>query len=110
MYYSKLLFPLIFSGCFSLGSALSAPGGGGRCRCQPGEPCWPSLEEWQAFNTSIQGNLVEVQPIGSVCHEPTYDKASCERVSTLSSNSTWRASQPGEWHWEQFQSDDLGRS
>ncbi|PLN80797.1 FAD-binding domain-containing protein [Aspergillus taichungensis] len=101
MYYSRLLSALVFSCCYPLGSGLSARGG--QCRCHPGEPCWPSLDEWQAFNRSIQGNLVQVHPIGSVCHEPNYDKAACERVSTLSSNSTWRASQPGsqqDYAWE----------
>ena len=25
--------------------------------CEPGNPCWPSPEEWQEFNTTVQGHL-----------------------------------------------------
>lgn len=38
------------------------------CRCFPDDPCWPSLTEWVALNTSISGNLISTTPIGSVCH------------------------------------------
>ncbi|KAA8642713.1 FAD-dependent oxidoreductase [Aspergillus tanneri] len=38
------------------------------CRCFPDDPCWPTGDEWQTFNQSIAGNLIAVDPIGSVCH------------------------------------------
>nr|L7WR40.1 RecName: Full=FAD-linked oxidoreductase notD'; AltName: Full=Notoamide biosynthesis cluster protein D'; Flags: Precursor [Aspergillus versicolor]AGC83575.1 oxidoreductase [Aspergillus versicolor] len=97
------LLLVLFTSCLALGSVPSSFDGDRYCRCQPGEACWPSLADWQALNMSIQGTLVEVRPIGHVCHEPTYNKADCERVSKLSSNGTWRASQPGaqqEHAWE----------
>ncbi len=25
--------------------------------CQPGQPCWPSLSEWAAFNKTVSGRL-----------------------------------------------------
>ncbi|KAH8424838.1 FAD-binding oxidoreductase [Aspergillus melleus] len=38
------------------------------CRCFPDDPCWPLPDEWQAFNQSIAGSLIAINPIGSVCH------------------------------------------
>ncbi|KAI1391385.1 uncharacterized protein F4822DRAFT_184412 [Hypoxylon trugodes] len=29
-----------------------------RCRCIPGDPCWPSQTEWSQFNTSLGGKLI----------------------------------------------------
>lgn len=66
------------------------------CRCQPGELCWPSIEEWNVFNASIDGNLVEVRPLGYVCHDPTYDKDACDSVKSHANNATWRIEQPGK--------------
>jgi hypothetical protein len=58
------------------------------CRCRPTDSCWPNKEEWTALNNSIEGNLVYLRPVGSVCHEPTF----------LTHDSGWRASQPGSLH------------
>ncbi|KAJ5190949.1 FAD binding domain protein [Penicillium cinerascens] len=51
------------------------------CRCFPNEPCWPSLQQWSEFNTTLGGKLIGTVPIGSVCHTQggcaAYDAASC---------------------------------
>ncbi|TGO08749.1 hypothetical protein BTUL_0193g00010 [Botrytis tulipae] len=52
------------------------------CRCFPGDLCWPSVSEWAAFNTSVNGRLISTIPIGSVCHEffrnqSTYNVSKC---------------------------------
>jgi len=47
------------------------------CRCLPGDDCWPSTSSWDALNTTVGGKLVATVPIGSVCHDPTYDEAAC---------------------------------
>ncbi|KAJ5630610.1 FAD binding domain protein [Penicillium longicatenatum] len=49
------------------------------CRCYPGEPCWPSAGEWEALNVSISGNLLPIDPIGSVCHidSASYNSEQC---------------------------------
>ncbi|ROT43747.1 FAD binding domain-containing protein [Sodiomyces alkalinus F11] len=46
----------------------------------PGEPCWPSEHAWQHFNATVHGGLVATEPIGSPCHDPTYDAAACEAL------------------------------
>ena len=48
------------------------------CRCFPGEKCWPNPEDWQSFNATINGRLVDTVPIGSVCHGSTFNPALCE--------------------------------
>ena len=47
------------------------------CRCMPGDTCWPTTEDWTAFNSSLSGKLVATVPIGSPCHDPTYVEAEC---------------------------------
>ena len=47
------------------------------CKCMPGDACWPSIEDWNALNSSIGGKLVATVPIGSPCHDPTYVEAEC---------------------------------
>ena len=66
-----------------------------QCRCRPHEPCWPSEQQWQTLNSSIDGNLEAIRPIASVCHEPTFDDDACQEVTAMAHNSTWRSSQPG---------------
>ncbi|KAI1801860.1 putative oxidoreductase [Daldinia bambusicola] len=73
------------------------------CRCRPGEPCWPSSEEWNQLNISIDGNLVRLRPVGHVCHYPNFDEAACSELLHLTRDSGWRASQPEtlqDWVWE----------
>ncbi|KAF2187938.1 FAD/FMN-containing dehydrogenase [Zopfia rhizophila CBS 207.26] len=48
------------------------------CRFLPGDSGWPSSEEWQQLNTSVDGRLIGTVPVGAVCHDPTYDGAACE--------------------------------
>ncbi|KAH8688636.1 oxidoreductase [Talaromyces proteolyticus] len=79
------------------------PFAGVHCRCRPIDPCWPFPEEWHALNSSVNGRLVSVRPIGYVCHEPAYDKAACEHVEAMSPSGEWRAAQPGalqDYGWE----------
>ncbi|KAK6087223.1 FAD binding domain-containing protein [Seiridium cupressi] len=47
------------------------------CYCLPQDACWPSIAESDALNTTVNGRLIATVPIGSVCHEPTYDEAAC---------------------------------
>ncbi|XP_044724134.1 FAD binding domain-containing protein [Hirsutella rhossiliensis] len=76
---------------------------GRRCRCRPQEPCWPSHHEWQALNSSIDGTLVSVRPAAYACHGPAFDAVACNASSALSSNSVWRASQPGAVQWTNWE-------
>ncbi|GAB1215628.1 hypothetical protein ATERTT37_004820 [Aspergillus terreus] len=73
------------------------------CRCRPHQRCWPSPQEWNALNRSIDGNLVPVRPVAAVCHPAEADSDACKIVTEQWTNSTWRASQPGAVQWENFE-------
>lgn len=66
--------------------------------CRPGQLCWPSTLEWNAFNATIGGKLIKVIPWGSPCFAsgPTgYDKAQCEAISAVYLDGVVRADQVG---------------
>ncbi|KAF3401999.1 putative FAD-linked oxidoreductase, partial [Penicillium rolfsii] len=50
----------------------------GKCRCMPGDSCWPSLNKWAQFNASVGGRLVSTQPLGQPCHDPFYTASECD--------------------------------
>ncbi|OJJ42640.1 hypothetical protein ASPZODRAFT_124969 [Penicilliopsis zonata CBS 506.65] len=47
------------------------------CKCFPGDDCWPSLSEWSALNTTVDGRLIATVPIGTPCHSPDYNATEC---------------------------------
>ncbi|KAK7432915.1 hypothetical protein QQZ08_000386 [Neonectria magnoliae] len=51
-----------------------------KCRCLPGDSCWPSWYSWARLNSTVGGRLVATEPIGSPCHDPTYDEAACKAL------------------------------
>lgn len=67
----------------------------GRCRCLPSDDCWPKSDEWQALNSTLEGDLVEVKPVEHVCHDPTFDEQACQAVMSINNDSLWRSEQPG---------------
>lgn len=48
------------------------------CKCFPGDACWPSDNQWKSLNTTVNGRLIKTVPLGSPCHDPTYDAAQCK--------------------------------
>jgi len=55
------------------------------CKVTPEDPGWPSLQEWDTFNTSLGGALLRPALPGGVCHpgQPNYDAALCPNITTL---------------------------
>ncbi|KAK7397791.1 hypothetical protein QQX98_012840 [Neonectria punicea] len=53
-----------------------------KCRCLPGDACWPSVAAWNELNSTVDGRLIATVPIGSPCHDPTYDAAACAELQT----------------------------
>ena len=65
-----------------------------KCKIFPGDPAWPSPEEWSQFNTSINGALLTPIPPGSVCYKssPSFDPIKCDFVlNNASSTNFWFA-------------------
>ncbi|KAK3943338.1 Berberine/berberine-like protein [Diplogelasinospora grovesii] len=93
-----VLASLLFSISFALvASAATDPG----YNCRPGQKCWPSWDEWQHFNASIDGHLYETIPIAASCYKssPHYDEAACQVVEGYYSNSIPRGTHYGQAYW-----------
>jgi len=72
----------------------SPPGALARCKCYPGEACWPSTADWGNLNRTVGGRLVKAAPPGAVCYDsfegvPTRDPAKCAEVASQWSNASW---------------------
>lgn len=79
---------LVVASLFVLASGANsqAPAiGNKKCKCLPGDACWPSEREWDEFNTTVGGRLLKTTPLGSPCHYPDYNAALCEELQ-----SEWR--------------------
>ncbi|KAF7977680.1 hypothetical protein HWV62_2920 [Athelia sp. TMB] len=61
-------------------------------RCYYGQPCFPSPAELQAFNRTVGGRLVAIQPLQAVCYAgPAFDAAACGDVNAHYGNDTYRS-------------------
>ncbi|KAL4913584.1 hypothetical protein BDW62DRAFT_220630 [Aspergillus aurantiobrunneus] len=87
----------------SLTSLAYASSHSSHCRCRPHQNCWPSPEEWNGLNNSVNGKLVAVRPVAAVCHDGGSQSEACQAVQSLWSNSTWRAAQPGAVQYENWE-------
>ncbi|ORY61468.1 uncharacterized protein BCR38DRAFT_347635 [Pseudomassariella vexata] len=47
------------------------------CMCFPGDTCWPSEVDWAGLNATVGGRLIATVPLGSPCHDPTYNATEC---------------------------------
>lgn len=83
VFFKLALLSAILQGSIVLASASS-------CRCLPGDSCWPTTTEWKALNTTVGGRLVATTPLGSPCHDPTYNATECAILQS-------------EWHDPQLQ-------
>lgn len=57
-----------------------------QCRCFPGDACWPSRSDWDAFNQTLGGKLVATVPIGSPCHVDAFEPYDEQACATLKDN------------------------
>ena len=51
-----------------------------KCRCFPGDACWPTQHDWDSLKNSVGGRLLATVPLGSPCHDPHYDAALCKAI------------------------------
>ncbi|KAL4778071.1 hypothetical protein BJX76DRAFT_344224 [Aspergillus varians] len=50
------------------------------CHCLPGDSCWPSADQWHVLNSTVGGRLIATVPVGSPCHDPTYNETACAEL------------------------------
>ena len=69
--------------------------------CQPGQKCWPSWQEWQQLNQTIDGHLHKTIPMGAPCYVNSsyYDMAACDVVEGNYSDGIFRESNYGQTYW-----------
>lgn len=68
MFFTQPLF-LLFAlcNCATQVSSATAAAATRRYSCTPGAPCWPTEQDWQAFNRSISGRLQATVPWAKPC-------------------------------------------
>ncbi|KAK6082372.1 FAD-linked oxidoreductase-like protein 9 [Seiridium cupressi] len=54
-----------------------------KCRCIPGDKCWPEVKEWSTLNSTVKGRLTATTPLASVCHDPTYNAVECDNLKQV---------------------------
>lgn len=90
---------IIFS---ALGRGIAATVVNGTCRCAPTDKCWPSDQDWAALNQTVDGRLIKTVLLGAVCHDPTYNKAECEKIREVWGNVDTHLSSPASVMSSQF--------
>ena len=50
------------------------------CRYIPGDPQWPSDDEWSQLNETIGGRLIKGVPLAQSCHNPNLNNAACANI------------------------------
>lgn len=84
--YVYRAWPTVLLGLAGMTTSLSVPPRdySQPCRCFPGESCWPSLQQWDRFNTSVGGRLIATKPLASSCHSTfpgvSYDPDLCAKI------------------------------
>jgi len=70
--------------------------------CRPGQKCWPSSQEWQQLNQTIDGHLYQTVPLGAPCYENStyHDTTLCDAVQNNYNNSIPRGDSYGETYWQ----------
>ncbi|KXG54331.1 FAD-binding, type 2 [Penicillium griseofulvum] len=67
----------------------------GSCKTSPDDSSWPSANEWQALNQSIQGTLIKTAPAASSCY-PGNPFGSSENCTVVKNHWTY-ASYHSSW-------------
>jgi hypothetical protein len=66
--------------------------------------CFPSAAEFEAFNCTINGKLIESTPYGSACYKASYDAEACKALAVKKGDFEYRIGLPaGSMYpiWEQ---------
>lgn len=65
---------------------LASPAVAKTCLSLPGDLNWPKDADWQSLNRTVDGKLVATDPIGSPCHDPTYNATACDELKAAWAN------------------------
>ncbi|KAL2167588.1 hypothetical protein VTG60DRAFT_1099 [Thermothelomyces hinnuleus] len=67
-----------------------------KCRCTPGEACWPENSVWEAFDKKLgKGKLIKTSPIAQSCYNgPQKDLDRCAYVNKMWTDQDFQTSDP----------------
>lgn len=67
-----------------------------RCKAFPGDPAWPSEEEWARLNRTLDGALLKPLPPAAVCYRtsPNFDQAACDFLVNNASRTSFYFDDP----------------
>ncbi|KAI7353065.1 hypothetical protein KC354_g11720 [Hortaea werneckii] len=84
---------LVFASCLQ---GVIASTNATRCKCLPEDECWPTANDWNQLNATLNGQLIRGMPPASVCYpdQPSYDRTSCQKVLEHWTSSMWHAKDP----------------
>jgi len=85
-----------------------------KCKCAPGDYCWPSNWKWQLLNATVGGNLRVNTPPAAACYNTfqgplgninTYDAAKCAEVTANFADEQYQINHPTAGLWTYFTND-----
>jgi hypothetical protein len=77
------------------GNAAGAKYTGPKCKVAPGNPEWPSTEEWERFNRTLGGALLKPIPPGAACYQgPHQDADKCNFLLTQAGTTRFYSDDP----------------
>ncbi|KAK0652384.1 hypothetical protein B0T16DRAFT_454755 [Cercophora newfieldiana] len=85
-----------------------------KCKCYPGDSCWPSTKDWQRLNTTVGGNLQVNLPPAASCYNSfagplgtvnPYNAAKCAEVTANFPNEQFQIDLPTAGLWTYFTND-----
>ncbi|XP_055348574.1 uncharacterized protein LOC129595554 [Paramacrobiotus metropolitanus] len=115
MAFRALIIPLALLVYFVLLSKYAAAqsysningGNSTKCRCLPGDSCWPSDADWNALNTSLAGRLVIPHPTAYPCYAGAgFNSRDCQQIQKYYNRPGFLITKPGSM--QNFNWEDLG--
>jgi hypothetical protein len=69
--------------------------------CQPGQMCWPTQQQWQQLNQTLDGHLYQTVPLGAPCYNDSsyFNIDICASVQSTYNISLDRVAQYGQTFW-----------
>jgi hypothetical protein len=69
--------------------------------CQPGQMCWPTQQQWQQLNQTLDGHLYQTVPLGAPCYNDSsyFNRDICASVQSTYNISLDRVAQYGQTFW-----------
>lgn len=61
----------------------------------PKDKCWPSVTSWNALNNTLDGKLIQNEPLAKACYQgPGYSADQCQSIASDYTDESWLANSP----------------